>query len=107
MSLDDSISLINQHWPFAGEILLIFVAGVFLISLRKRFRKVEARLRELSETVNRLRQLEERRFMVALKSGTIREANSAVDPSNLSIVPEAYDSSTHSTPIPVADDRAR
>jgi hypothetical protein len=63
MSLDDSISLINQHWLFAGEILVIFVAEVFLVSLRKRFRKVEARLRELSETVNRLRQLEERRFI--------------------------------------------
>jgi hypothetical protein len=106
-SLDESISLINQHWPIAGEILAIFVAGVFLVLLRKRFRKIEARLRELSETVNRLRQLEERRFMVALKSWTIREDNSAVDPNNLSIVPEADDSPPHSTQIPVADDRAR
>jgi len=102
-SLDESISLINQHWHFAGEILVIFVVGVFLVSLRKRLGTIEDRISELSKTVNRLRQAEERRFMVALKSGTITEANSAIDPSNLSIVPEVADVSTHSTHIPVAD----
>jgi hypothetical protein len=104
MSLDVSVSPFNQYWTFACVVLVIFVAGVSLVRgvfFRKRLRKVEDRLGELSGAVNRLQQLEERRFLVTLKSGTIGEVNSKADPSNLSVVPEAaeIDSSTHSRPV--------
>jgi hypothetical protein len=100
MSLDTS-SLINEYWLVFCGAFLVFLVGVFIARqgvLRKRVRKVEAQLNELSGAVHQLKQLESRRFLVALKSGAIGAATSRVEPSNLSIVPEVADinSPTHS-----------
>lgn len=101
IALDTSINLFNAYWPFACGVLVIFVVGIPLVRgvfLRKRLCKIEARLSDISAAMNKLQQIESRRFLEALKSGTIGEVVSKEDPDALSIVPEVAEMNSSTEP---------
>jgi hypothetical protein len=96
MSSDAFVLLLNQdaldQYVFLAIGFLVIV-GVGLL-VRRKFRTIEVRLDEFRQEVNRLKEMEERRFLVALPSALAREANlSKAEQRNPSIAPEIADDS--------------
>jgi hypothetical protein len=75
MSSDAFVSLLNHEldqYVFLAIGFLV-VVGVGLL-VRRKFRTIEVRLDEFGQEINRLKAMEERRFLVALPSALSRKA---------------------------------
>jgi hypothetical protein len=86
MSLDVLINLLSEHAMFAVAMIVVFAAGLLFW---RRFRHIEARLDTLRAEVNALSTVEQRNFLIALRSSS--GPNGRENKTEPSIVPEIAD----------------
>ena len=81
MWMDSSVALLSEawsstiaNWPSAALTLAIFGLGLVV---HKRMQRIETQLAEVRELVNVLRQREERRMLIELKSADLQPVGAA------------------------------